>query len=82
MSTSRSVVKKVLSVETEEVWHGSRLSVRRYSGTDSRCLQGAGAVVRRSIGTPQLRNLTPFLMLDHFHISKGAVSVHQVPHQW
>ncbi|KAI0721664.1 RmlC-like cupin domain-containing protein [Cerioporus squamosus] len=51
MSTSRSVVKKVLSVETEE---------------------GAGAVVRRSIGSPQLRNVTPFLMLDHFHISKGA----------
>jgi hypothetical protein len=22
-----------------------------------------------------LRNLTPFLMLDHFHVSKGAVSV-------
>jgi len=33
---------------------------------------GAGALVRRSIGSPQLRNLTPFLMLDHFHISKGA----------
>ncbi|KAI9446232.1 pirin domain-containing protein [Lactarius indigo] len=34
--------------------------------------QGAGAVVRRSIGSMQLRNLTPFLMLDHFHIAKGA----------
>lgn len=22
----------------------------------------------------KLRNLTPFLMLDHFHVSKGAVS--------
>jgi redox-sensitive bicupin YhaK (pirin superfamily) len=38
-----------------------------------RVLQGAGALVRRSIGSPELRNLTPFLMLDHFHIGKGAV---------
>ncbi|TFY83896.1 hypothetical protein EWM64_g115 [Hericium alpestre] len=34
--------------------------------------EGAGALVRRSIGTMGLRNLTPFLLLDHFHISKGA----------
>ncbi len=25
-----------------------------------------------------LRNLTPFLMLDHFHVSKGAVGVEEV----
>lgn len=36
--------------------------------------EGAGALVRRSIGSMNLRNLTPFLMLDHFHITKGAVS--------
>jgi quercetin 2,3-dioxygenase len=36
--------------------------------------QGVGALVRRSIGSASLRNLTPFLMLDHFHVSKGAVS--------
>lgn len=48
---SRSVVKKVLAVETPE---------------------GAGALVRRSIGSMALRNLTPFLMLDHFHVAKGA----------
>ncbi|KAF2099906.1 hypothetical protein NA57DRAFT_38255 [Rhizodiscina lignyota] len=34
--------------------------------------EGVGARVRRSIGTPKLRNLTPFLMLDHFKISPGA----------
>ena len=34
--------------------------------------EGAGARVRRSIGTPNLRNLSPFLMLDHFTISPGA----------
>ena len=34
--------------------------------------EGVGAVVRRSIGTPRLRHLTPFLMLDHFNVSPGA----------
>src|SRR5690606_31441282 len=34
--------------------------------------EGSGARVRRSIGTPQLRNFSPFLMLDHFTIGKGA----------
>lgn len=34
--------------------------------------EGAGAVVRRSIGTPQLRNLSPFLMLDNFLVKPGA----------
>jgi len=51
MTTSRTVVKKVPAIETEE---------------------GVGARVRRSIGSMNLRNLTPFLMLDHFQISKGA----------
>lgn len=34
--------------------------------------EGVGARVRRSIGTPKLRNLSPFLMLDHFTIYPGA----------
>src|SRR5277367_2337066 len=34
--------------------------------------EGAGAVVRRSVGTPKLRHLTPFLMLDHFRVPPGA----------
>lgn len=34
--------------------------------------EGAGARVRRSIGTPKMRNFSPFLMLDHFTIGKGA----------
>ena len=34
--------------------------------------EGAGARVRRSIGTPKLRNFSPFLMLDHFTIHPGA----------
>ena len=34
--------------------------------------EGAGARVRRSVGTPNLRHLTPFLMLDHFTVPQGA----------
>ncbi|KFY53717.1 hypothetical protein V496_07405 [Pseudogymnoascus sp. VKM F-4515 (FW-2607)] len=34
--------------------------------------EGVGAKVRRSIGTPQLRNFSPFLMLDHFTSSPGS----------
>lgn len=34
--------------------------------------EGAGARVRRSIGTQQLRNFSPFLMLDHFNVPEGA----------
>ncbi|KAK3683846.1 RmlC-like cupin domain-containing protein [Podospora appendiculata] len=34
--------------------------------------EGAGARVRRSVGTPQLKNFSPFLMLDHFSIKPGA----------
>lgn len=34
--------------------------------------EGQGARVRRSIGSMSLRNLTPFLMLDHFSGTEGA----------
>ncbi|KKA27489.1 hypothetical protein TD95_001974, partial [Thielaviopsis punctulata] len=34
--------------------------------------EGAGARVRRSVGTANLRNFSPFLMLDHFSIKPGA----------
>lgn len=31
--------------------------------------EGVGAVVRRSVGVPQMRRFTPFLMLDDFRVS-------------
>lgn len=34
--------------------------------------EGVGAKVRRSIGTHELRNLDPFLMLDEFNVLKPA----------
>lgn len=34
--------------------------------------EGAGARVRRSIGTRSLRNLDPFLMLDEFSVQAPA----------
>jgi len=33
----------------------------------TRLMEGAGVVVNRTIGTPALRSLDPFLMLDHFN---------------
>ncbi|TID31281.1 hypothetical protein CANINC_000122 [Pichia inconspicua] len=34
--------------------------------------EGVGARVRRSIGVPNMRNFTPFLMLDHFNVAPDA----------
>jgi redox-sensitive bicupin YhaK (pirin superfamily) len=34
--------------------------------------EGVGATVRRSIGTMSLRNLSPFLMLDHASVQEGS----------
>ncbi|SMQ46363.1 unnamed protein product [Zymoseptoria tritici ST99CH_3D7] len=34
--------------------------------------EGAGATVRRSVGTPRLRHLSPFLMMDHASVGPGA----------
>jgi len=34
--------------------------------------EGMGATVRRSIGTPKLRNFSPFLLLDHFSVAPPA----------
>jgi redox-sensitive bicupin YhaK (pirin superfamily) len=34
--------------------------------TASTVSEGAGVTVHRTIGTPALRQLDPFLMLDHF----------------
>lgn len=34
--------------------------------------EGAGAKVRRSVGTSQLKNFSPFLMLDHFSVGSEA----------
>jgi redox-sensitive bicupin YhaK (pirin superfamily) len=44
--------------------------------------EGVGAVVRRSIGIPKLRNLSPFLMLDHFDmVSDGSAGFPDHPHR-
>jgi hypothetical protein len=34
--------------------------------------EGVGVTVRRSIGGMSLRNLDPFLLLDHFKVAKGS----------
>lgn len=41
--------------------------------------EGVGATVRRSIGTMQMRNFTPFLLFDHFN-SSGQGGFPEHPH--
>ncbi|KIJ44108.1 hypothetical protein M422DRAFT_30627 [Sphaerobolus stellatus SS14] len=48
----------------------SRQVVKRVFAVEQ--AEGVGARVRRSIGSMPLRNLSPFLMLDHFKVAKGA----------
>ncbi|KAF8959040.1 RmlC-like cupin domain-containing protein [Flammula alnicola] len=43
--------------------------------------EGAGALVRRSIGSMNLRNLTPFLMLDHFMLPRAQYGFPDHPHR-
>lgn len=42
--------------------------------------EGTNAIVRRSIGTPELRQLSPFLLLDHFEKSPANASFPDHPH--
>ena len=41
--------------------------------------EGQGARVRRSIGRPELRELSPFLMLDEFNVKEPAGTPHALP---
>jgi len=75
-AVSRTVTKTVLAVETPEVWlQISSRNIMLTFGSLSFIIQGTGALVRRSIGSMALRNLTPFLLFDHFHVKEGAVCV-------
>ncbi|KAL3465359.1 RmlC-like cupin domain-containing protein [Aspergillus heterothallicus] len=61
--------------EEQTAFEITRMSVARKIRTVFLAIEqaeGAGARVRRSIGTPKLRNFSPFLMLDHFTIGDGA----------
>jgi len=59
-----------LNEPLEEMASISRSVVKKVLAIEQ--AEGAGARVRRSIGTAGLRNLTPFLMLDHFVVAEGA----------
>ncbi|KAI9825960.1 MAG: hypothetical protein M1826_006851 [Phylliscum demangeonii] len=43
--------------------------------------EGVGARVRRSIGSSQLRNLSPFLLLDHFSSAEPGAGFPDHPHR-
>lgn len=65
--TNTHIIKMSSSQATKAI---PRLIRKIFLATEQ--AEGAGARVRRSIGTPQLRNFSPFLMLDHFSIRPGA----------
>jgi quercetin 2,3-dioxygenase len=86
--TTRAVLQKTKPILNNILTHNYRavstanMSTTTTSSTVPRTIrqtlfarevpEGAGAMVRRSIGTPKLRNLTPFLLLDHAAVSTGA----------
>lgn len=57
----------------------SRQVIRKIEAIET--LEGDGVTVRRSIGTPQLPNLPPFLILDHFNISHVGSGFPDHPHR-
>ncbi|KAL4802918.1 RmlC-like cupin domain-containing protein [Aspergillus unguis] len=74
-TTAASNSSKIFSSSSTEPIIPSEMSVPRAIRTVFLAIEqaeGAGARVRRSIGTAKLRNFSPFLMLDHFTIGKGA----------
>lgn len=67
-TTPNIIQKPVLDIPAE--MSIARAVVKAFKAIEKS--EGAGAKVRRSIGVPQLRNFSPFLMLDHFSVGIGA----------
>lgn len=53
-----------------EIMLSARKVVKAFEASEK--AEGAGARVRRSVGTAKLKNFSPFLMLDHFTIGDDA----------
>ncbi|KAG8728666.1 hypothetical protein FRC12_021585 [Ceratobasidium sp. 428] len=70
ISTVRQPPKSFPNFETMATQSVSRSVVKKVYAAETP--EGAGAIVRRSIGSMSLRNLSPFLMLDHFHLTPGS----------
>lgn len=69
---SRSVVKSILAIVRFSPLPPSAVSLGAALTpplNTQETPEGAGAMVRRSIGTSQLRNFTPFLMLDNVSLA-------------
>jgi redox-sensitive bicupin YhaK (pirin superfamily) len=57
-------------IDLPETMSVARTIVKAFKAIEK--AEGAGARVRRSVGTHQLQHFSPFLMLDHFTIGEGA----------
>lgn len=64
------MIKNTLSKITSGKMTQPRIITQAFLATEQS--EGAGARVRRSIGTSRLRNFSPFLLLDHASVSPGA----------
>ncbi|KAL8486939.1 hypothetical protein ACS0TY_023579 [Phlomoides rotata] len=63
--------RKIMSVSHQNIgFHQPRLVAKKVLAKPQS--EGEGAVVRRSIGRPELKSLDPFLMLDEFSVSPPA----------
>lgn len=66
-----SILSKIHATPTSKDMSAASRTIRKVF-LAAETAEGVGAKVRRSIGTPHLRNFTPFLMLDHFSVKPGA----------
>ncbi|CAK9170617.1 unnamed protein product [Ilex paraguariensis] len=66
-----SFIRKVMSTSDQySSFNTPRLPIKKVLAKPQR--EGDGAVVRRSIGRSELKNLDPFLMLDEFSVTAPA----------
>lgn len=78
--TTKSVFRQVTKMATSNnATQLSRSVIRKIEAIETP--EGDGVTVRRSIGNPQLRNLPPFLMLDHFTIAAVGSGFPDHPHR-
>ncbi|KAL7177025.1 hypothetical protein ACSBR2_030372 [Camellia fascicularis] len=71
-TTTTNCIRKIIMSASDQssCFNRPRLIVKKVLAKPQR--EGDGAVVRRSIGRPELKSLDPFLLLDEFAVSSPA----------
>ncbi|KAJ9537500.1 hypothetical protein OSB04_030233 [Centaurea solstitialis] len=68
--TCKNTIKSSMTTSSDIGFRAPRLVAKKVLAKSQS--EGDGAVVRRSIGRPELKSLDPFLMLDEFSVSAPA----------